>query len=134
MAGYSSTPLVRKLGITEGSVLALLHAPADFDETLGDLPAGVTTRRRLGGHCDVAVCFVTRRADYERRVDALGRAIRPDGAAWIAWPKRASGMPTDMTGDVVREVALPLGLVDVKVCAVDDIWSALKLTWRRELR
>ncbi|MSQ30540.1 MAG: DUF3052 domain-containing protein [Dehalococcoidia bacterium] len=133
-AGYSGTPLPRKLGIAAGARLALLDAPPGFDATLGALPEDVATRTTLRGGADVALCFVTRRSDLERRVEALGRAVFPDGAAWIAWPKRASGVPTDMTEDVVREVALPLGLVDNKVCAVDATWSALRLVWRRERR
>ena len=134
MAGYSGTPLVRKLGIGEATTVALLDAPPDFDSTLGPLPDGVVVRRRLGGHVDTAVCFVTARRDLERRVDALGRAIHPAGAFWVAWPKRSSGVPTDMTEDVVREVVLPLGLVDVKVCAIDDTWSGLRIVWRRDRR
>ena len=133
-AGYSGTPLVTKLGIKENSVLTLVAAPEGFDGTLGDLPAAVTVRRRLQGHADVVVCFVLRRADLERRVESLGRVVHPDGAFWIAWPKKASKVPTDMTEDVVREVVLPLGLVDVKVCAIDEVWSGLKIMWRRDRR
>jgi len=133
-AGYSGTPLARKLGIAEGARVALLGAPNGFEDTLDGLPDGVTFRTTLRGTCDVAVCFVTSRRDFERRVDALGRAIHPAGGAWIAWPKRASGVPTDMTEDVVREVALPLGLVDNKVAAIDETWSGLRLVWRRERR
>ena len=134
MAGYSGTPLPRKLGITPGSRLALLDAPPGFEATLGALPEAVATKDSLRGGADVAICFVTERRMLARRIDALGRAIFPDGAAWIAWPKRASGVPTDMTEDSVRELALPLGLVDNKVCAVDEVWSALRLVWRREHR
>ena len=133
-AGYSGTPLARKLGISEGARVALLDAPDRFEDTLDGLPDGVTFRRTLRGGCEVAVCFVTRRRDLERRIDALGRAIHPAGGAWIAWPKRASGVPTDMTEDVVRDVALPLGLVDNKVAAIDETWSGLRLVWRRERR
>ena len=89
---------------------------------------------RFADSVDVAVHFVTRRADFERRIEAAGRAIFPAGGLWIAWPKRVSKVPTDMTEDVVREVALPLGLVDNKVCAISDIWSGLRVVWRRELR
>jgi hypothetical protein len=134
VAGYSGTPLVRKLGIGESTTVALLDAPPDFDATLGPLPHAVTVRRRLGGHVDTAVCFVTARRDLERRVDALGRAIHPAGSFWVAWPKRSSGVATDMTEDIVREIVLPLGLVDVKVCAIDDTWSGLRIMWRREHR
>lgn len=134
MAGYSGTPLPKKLGIAPGSRLALLDAPRGFEVTLGALPEAVTPRDSLRGGADVAVCFVTERRVLERRLGALGRAIFPDGAAWIAWPKRASGVATDVTEDAVRELALPLGLVDNKVCAVDEVWSALRLVWRRERR
>lgn len=133
-AGYSGTPLAKKLGINDGARVALLNAPNGFEETLDGLPDGVAFQSTLRGGCGVAVCFVTRRADLERRIEALGRAIFPTGAAWIAWPKRASGVSTDMTEDVVREVALPLGLVDNKVAAIDETWSGLRLVWRKERR
>jgi hypothetical protein len=133
-AGYSGTPLVRKLGITPGARLALLDAPEGFDATLGALPDGVAVMRRLGGRRDVVVFFTTARTALARRLDALRAAIAPDGMVWVAWPKRASGVPTDVTEDVVREVVLPTGLVDVKVCAIDATWSGLKLVIRKELR
>lgn len=133
-AGYSGTPLPRKLGIKPGHRLVLLGAPEDFAAMLGDLPADVVTRATLRGGADVAVCFTRARRDLERRIDSLGRAIFPGGAAWVAWPKRASGVATDVTEDVVREVALPLGLVDNKVAAIDGTWSGLRLVWRRERR
>jgi hypothetical protein len=133
-AGYSGTPLPRKLGITEGTVVTLLGPPTGFDDPLTDLPDTVTVRRRLQGRPDVVVAFFTRRADLERRIEALGRAVFPAASVWIAWPKKASGVATDITEDTVREVALPLGLVDVKVCAIDAVWSGLKLMWRRDRR
>ncbi len=132
-AGYSGTSLAKKLGIGPDARVALLNAPDGFESTLEELP-GVVFRTTLRGGCDVAVCFVTRRADLIRRIEGLGRAIYPSGGAWIAWPKRASGVATDITEDVVREVALPLGLVDNKVAAIDDTWSGLRLVWRRERR
>jgi hypothetical protein len=133
-AGYSGTPLPKKLGIKEGAALALLNAPADFAETLGALPDGVSVRDRLRGPLDVIVFFTVRRADLERRIGRLKSALDPPGRLWIAWPKRASKIETDMTEDVVRDVALPLGLVDNKVAAIDDTWSGLQLVIRRELR
>jgi hypothetical protein len=133
-AGYSGTPLPKKLGFKPGIRAALLDAPDGFDVTLGELPDGVTVGRRLGGHEDLVVVFVTRRVQLDRRLDALQRAIAPDGMVWVAWPKRASGVPTDMTEDVIRDLALPAGLVDVKVCAIDATWSGLKLVIRKELR
>jgi hypothetical protein len=133
-AGYSGTPLASKLGLKEGMRAAWLTAPDDFPQLLGELPRGVRVVARVSGSLDLVVAFATRRSVLERRLPALREAIRPDGAAWAAWPKRSSGMPTDITEDVVREVALPLGLVDVKVCAIDETWSGLKLVIRKELR
>jgi hypothetical protein len=134
VAGYSGTPLQTKLGIREGERVMLLHAPEGFDDTLGPLPDGVQVVRRLSGSADVVVAFIDRRAHLEAAVERLERAIFPDGALWIAWPKQSSKVPSDMTGDVVREVVLPRGLVDNKVCAIDDVWSGLRVVWRRELR
>src|SRR4051794_39464684 len=131
---YTSTPLPRKLGIAPGARVAFLDAPRTFADALGELPDGVEVTRRLGGAKDLVVVFVTRRVQLERRLGALRRAIAPDGMVWVAWPKRASGVPTDMTEDVVRDVALPTGLVDTKVCAIDETWSGLKLVIRKELR
>lgn len=133
-AGYSGTPLAKKLGIVEGSTVALITEPDGFRLLLDPLPAGVDFTTSLRGRADVVVHFVTRRAELQRRVAAAGRAIFPAGGLWIAWPKRASNVPTDMTEDIVRDVALPLGLVDNKVCAIDDVWSGLRVVWRRELR
>ena len=134
MAGYSGTPLPRKLGIKEAHRLALIDAPEGFDATLGPLPDAVEVRRSARGHADVAVYFTKSRTAFRKRLPALGRAIFPDGGLWIAWPKRASKVPTDMTEDVVRELALPLGLVDNKVCAIDETWSGLRIVWRKEHR
>lgn len=133
-AGYSGTPLVKKLGYRPGDVAAHLDAPSGFTALLGELPDGVDVRSDLRGHRDLVVCFVTERRRLAARVPVLRRVVAPDGAAWIAWPKRASGVATDITEDVVREVALPTGLVDVKVCAIDATWSGLKLVVRKELR
>ena len=133
-AGYSGTPLPRKLGIREGAVMASLNAPDGFAETLGALPDSVTVRDRLRGPLDVILFFTARRAKLEARIERLKAALDPAGRLWIAWPKRASRVPTDMTEDVVREVALPLGLVDNKVAAIDETWSGLQLVIRRELR
>ena len=131
---YTSTPLPKKLGIKEGSRLALLGAPDGFDATLGVLPPGVETRTQARGSFDVVVFFTTKRAELERRLDALTRAIHPAGGLWVAWPKRASRVPTDLDENAVRDVALPRGLVDNKVCAIDDTWSGLRLVIRRENR
>jgi Protein of unknown function (DUF3052) len=133
-AGYSGTPLVRKLGIRPGAKVAILGAPDGFDATLGELPDGAVVTRRLGGSRDMVVFFTTRRAALAGRLDALRAAVAPDGMVWVAWPKKASGVPTDVTEDVVREVVLPAGMVDVKVCAIDATWSGLKVVIRKELR
>jgi len=134
VVGYSGAPLARKLGIKEGSRLALLDAPDGFDRELAPLPDGVTVQRRLSPGLDVALLFVTERRDLERRFDAVAKAVFPAGGFWVAWPKRASKVPTDLTEDVLRVVALPKGLVDNKVCAVTDVWSGLRLVWRKENR
>jgi hypothetical protein len=131
MAGYSGTPLPKKLGIGEGSTVALLGEPPGV---LGDLPSGVTVKRQARGKADVVVSFFTDRRDFERRIDALGRMIFPSGGLWVAWPKRSSGVEGTMGEDVVRAVALPRGLVDNKVCAIDETWSGLRVVWRRERR
>jgi hypothetical protein len=127
-AGYSGTPLARKLGIKPGHRLALLGAPDGF--AIDDLPAGVRVARRAGGSADVIVSFHTRRADLERRLPTLRKTMTPAAGLWIAWPKKASKVATDITEDVVRAVALPTGLVDNKVCAIDDVWSGLRLVYR----
>ena len=132
-AGYSGTPLPRKLGIGEGAAFAIVSDPGVVDELLAPLPSGA---RRIDDPADaeVVVCFVTARSDLATRLPALGQAIFPAQLLWIAWPKRASGVATDVTEDVVRELALPLGLVDTKVAAIDATWSGLRLVWRKELR
>ena len=131
MVGYSGTPLPKKLGIVEGSTLALIDAPHGV---IDGLPQGVTVKRRARGSADVVVSFFVRRRDLERRIAALAKMIHPSGGLWVAWPKRAAGRATDMHDDVVREVALPLGLVDNKVCAIDETWTGLRFVWRRERR
>ncbi len=129
-AGYSGTPLPRKLGIKPGHAVAFPGAPEGFAAMLEPLPDGVRVRRRARGPLDVIVCFVDRRAVLERRLPALRAALDPAGGLWFAWPKRASGVPTDVTEDVVREAGLAAGLVDNKVCAIDATWSGLRLVVR----
>jgi hypothetical protein len=134
-AGYSGTPLPQKLGIEPGHRLLLLGAPDGFEEgVLGPLPDGVTVGRSARGPADVLVSFHVDRAGFARRLPALRKAMTPAAGLWIAWPKKASKVATDMTEDVVREVALPTGLVDNKVCAIDATWSGLRLVIRREHR
>jgi hypothetical protein len=129
-AGYSGTPLPRKLGIKPGARVAFPSAPDGFDRTLGELPPGVDVRARARRPLDVIVFFTQARAELERRMPPLRTALDPAGALWIAWPKRASGVQTDLTEDVVRELALANRLVDVKVAAIDETWSGLKLVIR----
>ena len=131
-AGYSGTPLVRKLGIKPDAQLGLIGAPEGFDATLGELPPGVRVRRRLGAGAmfDVIVAFYARRAELERRLPALAAALDPAGGLWFAWPKRASGVSSDVTEEVVRGLGLSAGLVDNKVCAIDEVWSGLRLVYR----
>ena len=132
MAGYSGKSLPAKLEIKEGSSVALLGAPDGFD--LGELPSGVRVARRWSKDPDLILFFTRSRAALEKEIERLGQAVFPGNVLWIAWPKKASKVPTDMSEDVVREVALPLGLVDIKVCAVDETWSGLKLMWRKDRR
>jgi Protein of unknown function (DUF3052) len=129
-SGYSGTPLPRKLGIKPGSRLALVGAPDDLGATLGELPDGVVVRRRAQGPCDVIVAFFTRGAELERRMPALKRALDPAGGLWIVWPKRSSGVQTDLGDGPVREAGLAAGLVDNKVCAIDETWSGLRFVYR----
>ena len=134
MAGYSGKPVWAKMGLKPGQRAARLGAPADHEHLLGlDAPA-LDWQTRLLPETEVVHVFVTERAAL---ADALKRArtgIVPDGMVWVSWPKKASRIPSEVTEDVVREVALPMGFVDVKVCAVSDIWSGLKLVIRKELR
>ena len=129
-AGYSGTPLAKKLGIKEGSRVTLVRAPEDFEELLAPIPDGVRISRRLGRDADVIVAFHTSRATYEARFDRLRDGMHDAGGLWIAWPKKASGVATDITEDVVRDVALARGLVDNKVCAIDTTWSGLRIVVR----
>jgi hypothetical protein len=125
---------VRKLGFTEGMRVHYAHAPDHFPGLVGDLPGGVRVLKRPANDLDLAMLFVTERAALARGLATLQPRLQPAGTIWVAWPKRAAKVPTDVTEDVVREVALPRGLVDVKVCAIDEVWSGLKLVIRRELR
>lgn len=133
-AGYSGTPLARKLGITAGDDVFLVGAPKDYRKMVAPLPDGVRFVSRMGKATDVVHVFATERAKMERELRTARAKMKPEGVIWASWPKKSSRVPTDITEDTVREIALPLGLVDVKVCAVDDIWSGLKLVIRRENR
>jgi hypothetical protein len=128
-AGYSGTPLPRKLGIAAGATVLLVGAPAGFD--LGDLPPGVRVqRRRARSRYDVVLAFCPDLATLVAGFPTWKALLGPADALWLAWPKRASGVASDLTDNVVREVGLTGGLVDVKVCAVDEVWSGLKLVYR----
>jgi hypothetical protein len=131
VAGYSGTPLATKLGIKAGDRVAVLGAPAGFAL---EVPEGVRLSTAARGTFDTIVSFHTWRAQLESRIPVLLDALDVDGGLWMAWPKRASKVPTDLTEDVQREIWLPRGLVDTKVCAIDEVWSGLRLCWRRELR
>lgn len=133
-AGYSGTPLAKKLGIKEGACVYAVGAPDHYLELLAPLPDGVTFEKKLSKSTTVIHLFTSDKqvllsslADWRQRMPV-------DGMIWVSWPKKASKVPTDITEDGIREACLPLGLVDVKVCAVDDTWSGLKLVIRKELR
>jgi CheY-like chemotaxis protein len=130
LAGYSGTPLPKKLGIKAGSVVALLNAPAEFDETLGELPEGVTLQTEPGGEPDVVLWFIRLRAELEQEIQQRV-PLAAKGGLWIVWPKKTSPLATDLTQNVVRETGLAAGLVDFKVCAIDATWSGLRFTRRR---
>jgi len=129
-AGYSGKPLAQKLGIREGDALAFLNAPDGYDRLLGELPAGVTVAQELKGQYDFIQVFATRRTNLERELPILKAKLKQGGMIWVSWPKASSGLQTNLSDRVVREVGLKNGLVDVKVCAVDDSWSALKFVRR----
>lgn len=130
MAGYSGTPLIQKIGIKPGHRVVLRNHPASFVHDLGKLPDGVASSTRLLGKANVVVYFTDKRAALEKDFAGLFSTLVPDGMLWIGWPKRASGRPTDLSEDVVRKIGLEHGLVDVKVCAIDETWSGLKFVVR----
>jgi alkylation response protein AidB-like acyl-CoA dehydrogenase len=131
LAGYSGTPLPKKLGLRAGSVVALLGAPADFRRTLGALPENVRLVNHARRRAHRVLLFVRSQAELRRRFPAAVRALDEGGGLWIIWPKQASGVPTDLTQAVVRRVGLAAGLVDYKICAVDATWSGLLFARRR---
>jgi hypothetical protein len=129
-AGYSGTPLPRKLGIKPGARVGLIGAPHDFETVLGELPPGVTVLRRARGRLDVLIVFIQKRSELERRLPALKQALDQAGGLWVAWPKRGSGVATDVGEGTIRELGLAAGLVDNKVCAIDATWSGLRFVYR----
>jgi hypothetical protein len=134
MPGYSGTPLAKKLGLKGPLKLLLAGAPREYRSWLGDLPEGVAFTTRAAKPVAAAHVFVTSRAALAKHLATLRRSLAPSGFVWVSWPKKASKVPTDVTEDVIRDLALPLGFVDVKVCAVSDVWSGLKLVIRRSER
>ena len=134
MAGYSGTPLPQKLGIKPATNVIALNAPANYRKLLGKIPSDVTFVHRIGAQNSFVHLFTSKRSELAKHLKLLRKKIADDGVVWVSWPKKSSGVPTDVTEDVIRDVALPIGFVDIKVCAVDDTWSGLKLMIRRENR
>ena len=134
MAGYSGTPLPQKLGIKPGTIVVTIDAPENYRKLLGQIPSGVNFATRPVGKTRFVHLFSIERRGLQTHLQSLRQKIADDAAVWVSWPKKSSGVPTDITEDVIRAVALPLGFVDIKVCAVDETWSGLKLMIRREKR
>jgi len=132
--GYSATPLARKLGIAEGLRVATINAPDDYAELIAPRPPGVFLEKKVSGATDIVHIFSTQRAELKNHLDSLRHSVKSSCAIWVSWPKKASKVSTDITDNTIRELALPLGLVDIKVCAVSEVWSGLKLVIRKELR
>lgn len=134
MAGYSGTPLAAKLGIKTGMSLCAVGAPRDYAAIVKPLPEGVSMVARASRDTDIVHVFATRAAELGTLLERYRRSLNPDAVVWVSWPKKAAKVQTDITEDTIRALALPLGFVDVKVCAVDETWSGLKLVVRKELR
>jgi hypothetical protein len=134
IAGYSGTPLANKLGIKQGFALLVVGAPGHYRELLGPLPPSVQFTSRADANTDMVHLFTTRRAELSHALGTYREHLGAQAVVWVSWPKKASKVPTEITEDTVREFALPLGFVDVKVCAVDEVWSGLKLVVRKALR
>jgi hypothetical protein len=134
MAGYSRTPLQQKLGIKPDMNVVIINSPRNYRRLLGTIPDSVTFSDRFKPDSSFVHVFIKTRSELERRLRVLREKIADTGTVWVSWPKRSSAVPTDVTEDVIRAVALPLGFIDIKVCAIDKIWSALKLMVRRTNR
>ena len=134
MAGYSGTPLARKLGVKEGASVLAINPPGNYRKLLEPIPAGVQFVSRVSATTDLVHLFTTRKVELQKTLTSLRTRIKPDAAVWVSWPKRAAKVPTDITEDTIREVAIPMGYVDIKVAAFDEVWSALKLVIRKTLR
>ena len=133
-SGYSGTPLAKKLGIKASMHVAIFGAPNDYRTSLEPLPEQVVFEKKISPHTQLVHLFATDKAEFAEALRAYRKALNADACVWVSWPKKASKVATTVTEDVIREVALPLGFVDIKVCAVSDIWSGLKLVVRKELR
>ena len=133
-SGYSGTPLAKKLSIKQGSRMFLLDAPEGYVSLLDPLPQGVQFDNHPSHVIDIAHVFVTRKEDLKGHLVTLRNQLKPNAVVWVSWPKKAAKVPTSVSEDIIRELALPLGFVDIKVCAVNEIWSGLKLVVRKELR
>ena len=131
MAGYSGTPLPQKLGIKPGLNVVTINAPTNYCRLLGTIPENVTFSDRLKADSSFVHVFIKKRSELQKTLSVLRRKIAHTGTVWVSWPKKSSGVPVDVTEDVIRAVALPLGFVDVKVCAIDETWSGLKLMVRK---
>ena len=134
VAGYSGTPLARKLGLKEGSTVLVINPPGNYRKLLEPIPAGVRFVGRVSTTTDLVHLFTTRKAELRKTLTSLRTRIRPDAAIWVSWPKRTAKVSTDIIEDTIREVAIPMGYVDIKVAAFDEVWSALKLVIRKALR
>lgn len=134
MDGYSGTPLAKKLSIKEGYRVRITGAPANYLKLLSPIPKDVRISSRIAKRIDIWHFFTKSQIELESKLPTMMTAIQPNGAIWVSWPKKSSGVPSSVTEDSIRTVALPLGLVDVKVCAVDQTWSGLKMVIRKELR
>lgn len=132
--GYSGTPLAQKLGLKEDASVLAINAPRNYKKLLEPLPDGVRFVGRVSGTTDLVHLFTTRKAELQKTLTHLRTRIRPDAAVWVSWPKRAAKVDTDIIEDTIREVAIPMGYVDIKVAAFDDVWSALKLVIQKALR
>lgn len=133
-SAYSGTPLAKKLGIQMGSLVFVKHAPDNYLDLLADMPADVRFEKKLSATTDIVHLFTDQKTVLIKELNTYKSKLRSDAAIWVSWPKKSSKVPTDITEDTIREVALPLGFVDIKVCAVSEIWSGLKIVVRKELR
>jgi hypothetical protein len=132
--GYSGTPLAKKLGFKEHNQVFVSGAPADYTKLLEPLPSGVIFQAKASTATDIVHIFVTQADELKKQLTALRKKLKADGVVWVSWPKKSSQVATTITDNTIRELALPLGFVDIKVCAVNEIWSGLKLVVRKELR